>query len=400
MTFDVVLATGAVLLALGVAATTALAADKPSLRFGAVTLEPYVLVQGDAGRVFGDNQPGAQQGGFNWRRFRLGGTAKVGEQVETTLIWDFGGTPNNHSNLHQASLAYVGLKPLTLIAGVFKPNFTLESPQDPGATLFLERATIVSILQDTAGGVGRVGGELQAAGERWFGSAALVGDTARHDYNADQRAVVGRVSGLPLKEAGRTIQLGASAGSLFRPPKKNKEDPQLDFSSGTELNLDASSKGLSTGALDLHSASFGGIEAAFAVERLWLSGEYYVIRADQRGDADDASFDGWYAQAAYTLVGRPRQFNAKSFTWGKPSGDGFDIMNGKIGAVELGGRYSTADLDGGGFDGGRQDVWSLGLSWYPTDLLRFIAQYQYATIDDVADPQNLHAFAFRAQVQF
>lgn len=370
------------------------------MTYGAVTLEPYVLIQGDTGEVYGDNQPGGQEGGFNWRRFRLGGTAKISDQVETTLVWDFGGTPREHSNVYQASLAYVGLKPFTLTAGVFKPNFTLESPQDSGATLFLERATIVSILQDTAGGDARVGGQVQAGGERWFGSAALVGDTARHDYNADQRAVVGRVSGLPLKEAGRTLQVGASAGSLFRPPKKDQEDPELEFSSGTELNLDSSSSGFSTGDLELNSASFGGVEAAMSLERLWLSGEYYALQADQRGGNDDAHFDGWYAQAAYTLVGQPRQLNPKTFTWENPSGDGFDLANGKIGAVELGGRFSTANLDGGGFDGGKQDVWSLGLGWYPTDPLRFIAQYQYATISGVDDPQDLQAIVFRAQVQF
>ena len=154
---------------------TAQAEMEVRLGDGALVLKPYVLLQYDAATTFAhssDDGPGA---GSSPRRLRFGVEAEVFRDVEVVGIWDFGGTPGSRSRLYQASVAYKGLNPFVLTAGVFKQQFSLEEMQSAGNTLFLERAAIVSAVAGIAAGSSRVGVQVQASGERWLAAAALTG---------------------------------------------------------------------------------------------------------------------------------------------------------------------------------------------------------------------------------
>jgi phosphate-selective porin OprO/OprP len=82
--------------------------------------------------------------------------------------------------------------------------------------------------------------------------------------------------------------------------------------------------------------------------------------------------------------------------------------------TSLAARYSTVDLNSnfvsgvpqsvtGGTYGGRQQIVSLALSWYPNDWLRFILQLQHAAVNKLNSAgtvqigQRFETLAARAQ---
>ena len=380
------------------------AADTPSVRLGPVELKPYVLLQLDQAGTFGQDRPGGQAAGFNPRRARVGVEADVAHQWQLGLIWDFGGTPGSHSRLFEAEVAYTGLKPFTFAAGVFKPAFTLEYAQSAADLLFLERASIVNIVGGLVGGAGRVVlGQAGASGDRWFAAGLITGGTTGPGAQGDQRALLGRAAGLAVKDADLALHLGVSGAWVFQPPRGSSgQGPTLSFSDQPELQIDNAEASLSTGSLDATGAEMGGVEAGLGCGRLWMQGEWYGIGVDRRAsDGAGLFFSGWYAQAAYALAGTPRRWKPDAAAWGSPKpSSGFDPAHGAWGALEVGGRFSTADLDSGDVRGGRQRTWTTGISWYPADPLRFSLQYQHADVAGGAAPRSLDAVAVRAQLKF
>lgn len=163
-------------LAAVLAAPSGAARAEPEVRIGdALVLKPYALLQYDAATTFAHSRDGGPGAATNPRRLRLGVEAEVFRDVEVVGIWDFGGTRGSRSRLYQASVAYKGLDPFVLTAGVFKQQFSLEEVQSSGDTLFLERAAVVSAVAGIAAGSSRVGVQVQAGGERWLAAAAFTG---------------------------------------------------------------------------------------------------------------------------------------------------------------------------------------------------------------------------------
>ena len=376
--------------------------ETPAVRLGDLTLKPYVLVQLDEGGTFDQSRRGGQGTGFNLRRARVGARGTLANQLEFGAIYDFGATPGSDSRLFEAVVAYTGFEPFTVRAGVFKPSFTLEFSQAAGDLLFLERASIVNIVGGLVGGAGRVGAQVQATGERWFATTLVTGGLTGQGARSDQRAVLARAAGLAVKTDDLLLHLGASGAWLYQVAKSDSGRRTLSFSNQPELNLDDVGSSLSTGSLAARGARLGGVEAGLGWGRLWLQGEWYGIGVDRTGSgADDPFFSGWYAQAAYTLVGKPRKWTSKTAAWGRPSPEaGFNPAAGSWGAVEVAARFSAADLNDAGVRGGRQRVWTAGVSWYPTDELRLMLQYQHADVTGGEAPRSLSAVAIRGQLSF
>ncbi len=386
-----------------VLASSPATAETATVRLGQVEVKPYVLLQFDGGGTSGADRPGGQSAGFNMRRARLGAEADVAQQWQFGFIWDFGGTPGNHSSLYEAKAAYIGLQPFNFAAGVFKPSFTLELAQSSAALLFLERASIVNVVGGLVGGGGRVVlGQAGASGERWFATALVTGGKTGPGAESDQRGLLGRAAGLAVKGDAVALHLGVSGAWVFQPPRGAGGRPTVALSDQPELRIDNTSALLSTGALDTPSAELGGVEAGLGWGRLWVQAEWYGIGVDRSAaTGPGVFFSGWYAQAAYTLLGTPRQWNSGTASWGSPTpSDEFNPRHGSWGALEVGARFSTVDLSSDDVRGGRQRVWTTGISWYPIKPLRLVLQYQHADLEGVSTPRSLDALAGRVQVSF
>jgi phosphate-selective porin OprO/OprP len=106
---------------------------------------------------------------------------------------------------------------------------------------------------------------------------------------------------------------------------------------------------------------------------------------------DDPSFGGWYLQGSWILTGKTRVWRDNRGGYGAPEPASVFPENG-FGAWEIALRYSHSDLDHhaglagmlalpGAIRGGRQNITTLGLNWYPTDALRLMLNYQHVTVD-------------------
>jgi phosphate-selective porin OprO/OprP len=377
-------------------------AAEPSVQLGPITLSPYTLLQVDEGGTFNQSRGGGQATGSNLRRARVGFEAALADQLEAAVIWDFGGTPGSHSRLFEADIAYTGAKPFTVRAGVFKPAFTLEYAQSAADILFLERASIINVAGGLVAGAGRVGGQIGATGERWFAAALLTGGQTGPGAQSDQRAVLGRVAGLAVKTDTVALHLGTSAAYVYDVHRNGSGQRDLGLSDQPEFQIDNVSPSLSTGSLAARAVWLAGAEAGLAWGGLWLQSEFYAVGVDRAGSAGrNLAFNGWYLQAAYTLFGTPRKWSSDSAAWGRPSPrEAFDPLAGQWGALELGARFSTANLDDADVRGGRQRVWTVGASWYPTKPVRIMLQYQHADITAADSPRRLDAALLRGQLRF
>ena len=80
--------------------------------------------------------------------------------------------------------------------------------------------------------------------------------------------------------------------------------------------------------------------------------------------------------------------------------ENFNPAIGSWGAIELGARFSTVNLNDDRVQGGRQNVWTAGVNWYPTEPLRFSLEYEHADVAGGKAPRSLNAIAMRAQLEF
>ena len=79
---------------------------------------------------------------------------------------------------------------------------------------------------------------------------------------------------------------------------------------------------------------------------------------------------------------------------------------GGWGAWELKARYSNLDLESqpllaGGVAGGVQNIWTVGMNWFPTYGLRFALDYSNISITHTGAPANdisANAIALRSQL--
>ena len=314
-------AVAAALLTAGLLSLPAPAEADPELRLydGSLVLRPYVLLQLDGGTIFGHDRSGGPGAGFNPRRLRFGVEAEVLRDIEAVLIWDFGGTPGSRSSLFQASLSYRGLAPFVVTGGVFKPGFSLEQMQSAGDTLFLERAAVVSAAAGIAAGAGRTGVQVHARGDRWLASAALTGGETGPGSDSSQRGAAARMAGLPVRGERFALHLGFSGAVSWRPPSEEGV-ATVGLSGRPELTLDHWSSPLDTGGIPARGARTGGVEAGLGWGRLWAQGEAYRIEVDRAGaPGGTLGFSGWYAGAAYTLLGTPRAWRPTDAAWERRS---------------------------------------------------------------------------------
>lgn len=367
-----------------------------------VTFSPYVLEQLDAGS-FGQSRSGGQAAGFNDRRLRWGGRLNLYDQVQLGFIWDFGHQPGSRERLFEAQASYVGLKPFRFTGGAFKTNFGLESLQGAGDYLFLERASIATITRNLAAGIQRIGVQAQADGPRYNASVAVTFGRAGQGEDGSQRAVVWRATGLPVHTGEVILHVGASAEWVFRPANEDGKPGSLSFSDRTELQIDNAKSSISTGSIPSTSGGAFGPELALTWRQLWLQGEYYQILVNRRQGAGGGtlSFNGYYAQAAYTVLGKPRTWKPSIGSWTAPTpAESFNPAAGQFGAVEVGVRYSAVDLNDKDLRGGRQQVYSAVVNWWPVEQLRFSLLYEHANVTGGPSPRTLNAIAGRAQLQF
>jgi phosphate-selective porin OprO/OprP len=386
-------------------------------RNGDFTLSLKSLIQFDYGYFAQGKNPASVDlnSGSNFRRAQIGLLGTVWKDWSYNFTYDFGGNGvEKNGYIYYAYLEYDGFKPFAIRAGAMTPFLAVEDSTGSGDLMFLERPSSVDIARNIGGSPGREGVEAFAQGDSYLVSLAYTGKKSTDAATFDaQEAILGRASWLAVNQSdvkwlvdGHFTQVLHPADAAANTGTSNF----LSFSNGTELAVDAS-KTVNTGNIDSRRATEFGFESAAEYAGLYAQGGWFHYEIDRRTTLPSPHFSGWYLQGSYSLTGEEHAYDpaTASFRGLKPAHP--LGTPGGWGAWEITGRYSNIDLDylpfattaNGGVPGGQQNVWNVGVNWYPTNGLRFIVDYYNIHVDHVNAPANdifANAIGIRSQISF
>ena len=117
-------------------------------------------------------------------------------------------------------------------------------------------------------------------------------------------------------------------------------------------------------------------------------------------DGEDLAFDGWHAQATYSITGESR---AKAYRI--DSGEFKRLTADSGSAWEVAARLANLNLNDGSISGGEEDVTSLALNWYYSKNLRIMFNWSHILNTSggslsTAQAEGLNIFTFRTQLNF
>ena len=371
--------------------------------------------------------------GTNFRRARLGFDGTAFKDWNYALWGEFGGSGGESAVLNQAYLEYAGWKPfgleepVRLRVGAWATPAGLEDATSNTEELFLERPAIAEMVRGFATGDGRTGVGATARGARWYASGLwsgkAVGVPATPEID-QQSGFAARLAFNLIHGGDYDVHVGANiqgildpadttAGPLSTRAVRLQERPELRVS-GIRL--------VDTGAINADGLTAYGLEAGASWRNLYGAAEWYRIDVSRRATAPalspfDPSFSGWYLQGAWAITGEHHAWtNANGGFAGIRPAKIFDPRRATWGAWELAARYSELDLnDGsgvagaatpaGGVRGGEQKITTLGLNWYPNNLVRFLLDYQWARVTRLNAPgasigEDVNVVSFRSQFAF
>lgn len=314
-------------------------------------------------------------------------------------VWDFKGQydfAGNEAEIKDAYIRYTGF-PFKITVGQFKQPFGLEELTSSKYITFMERAMPTEAFATSR----RIGVGTNYAADNWTLAASVYGREEGDDADGDEGYGVGaRLTWTPWNEKTRLLHLGV-AGAWEDP-----NDNDMRFRARPEWHQ-AATRLVDTGAIpDPDEFTRYGLEAAAVFGPFSLQGEYIGVSAES-DTVDDADFDGWYIYGSWFLTGESRAYKKGAFSRVTPNstvGKG-----GGTGAWEFAVRYSTINLDDGDIDGGEEDNITVGVNWYATKYVRFMANYVMADADPVRsglvvpgdyDDDDHDVFQIRAQIDF
>lgn len=269
------------------------------------------------------------------------------------------------SNMIDAYVGYTGFEDTEILVGHFRDHTFLGDETSDTNIQFMERS-LVNLAFDQGRHIG-VGATRY--GKNWLVSAGLFGDDFKKKGDASDEGwgIAGRAVFNPILEKGRVVHLGVFADQR----NIRSTGDTISFSATPESHL-GGVKLVNTGAISMVDHYLvSGLESAVSLGPWNAQAEYGQVDVSVDG-MSDLDFDGWYVQTGYFLTGETRPYKKGNFDRVKPLSV---VGQGGMGAWEVVARYSTLDLTDGIVVGGEEENFSLGVNWYPTDTLRFMANY-------------------------
>lgn len=378
------------------------------------------VLQGDVGYYPGfdaKSKVGPQNlnSGFNARRARIGVTGKADGDFTYTFIYDAGNSSDATSKgIENASVNYVGIKGVSVDFGYANQLFTLDQATSSYDTLFMERATPSNIATGL-----NTGDNRSSVGARYFNDRLWVGAYVTGPAVGDVHGQAERIGAFEraayqvLSDPDYSLHVGVGVDELIKAPLNNGAAAATTLSLGSdgktittstvpspysislsdqpELRVDtttfANTGTLGTLANPVTGAQIYDVELAGNYRNFYAQGEYFHYQIDRQG-LDTATFNGGYAEAAWTITGETHKYvpSSASYTRIVPA-HAFDPSEGFWGAWEVAGRVSYIDLTSNftpglassaqpsAVNGGKQTSFTAGLNWYPNNYMRVELNY-------------------------
>jgi phosphate-selective porin OprO/OprP len=390
---------------------------------GDFTISLRALVQFDAAYFAQGKNPASVDlnSGTNFRRAQLGFSGTVLRDWQYNFLYDFGGYGvENRGYIYNAYIEYDGLKPFFFRVGAYTPAEGIEDQTSSGELIFPERTAAVDISRNLAGAPSREAASIYAQDDNYLVSISYTGKSTKDGTSTgasvgtfdSQQALVGRASWLAVSNPevkwlldGHVTQVLKLADTSASPAAN-----VIRFSNGPEVATDAS-KTVDTGTIDAKGVREFGFETAATYAGFYGQGGWFHYDIERRTAVPNPNFSGWYALLTYSLTGEQHPYDPATASFrnlrpthplGTPGG---------WGAWEVRARYSEINLDylpfataaNGGIPGGKQDVWSVGLNWYPNSVIKFQLDYDNISVNHANAPANdisANVIALRSQISF
>lgn len=345
---------------------------------GKVIIHPFAQDQLEVGsNICGSQHSSPSASGPH---IRNGVRINIANHVKIGAIWDFGPAPGGQMRLFEGAASYTGLKHFQFSVGVFNPSFGLSSMQPRGDSIFPERASVATITRGLAAGANRQAVQALFYGNYYHLAISGTAGTAGPGKDGNQRAIVFRSVILPIHTQSFLMHIGISGEWVFQPSHKSSMAGGVSFSDTPENGDGLNDKYIKTGNIPAKNAGAFGLEGAIAWRKLLLTSEYYnlIVNTKTNSRINRKNFYGWYITAAYTLVGEPRAWKSTSASFTSPSCDQkVPTFCHGTGVIELATRFSQMDLESSDVSGGKQNIWSVNINWYPLDIIRISMDYSH-----------------------
>lgn len=330
------------------------------------------------------------------RRAVVGFDLELSPDLTFSATYNFAGTgPQGLRHFRTLFLQYDGPSSTFVTLGVYSPPSGLSADTSGARSLFGYRDSITNVFRGIASGSGRKAATIGLHDKDWFVAiSATFGKLGAPSTVPRQHAIVARASRLLFEsaDARALISLGfarsdrSSSGASVPDLGSELSDGPESSAGGVEL--------VSTGSIATSRIDDWMLESAFQWRNAFLQVGYSHIRLQPAlkpkplAASLNANFKGWYIQGSWVLTGEPKRMSGdQTFVLPIPRNP---VPDGP-GAWELVLRQSVIDLNsqaGGagtttppdGMRGGRQQVFSLGLNWYPTVHARVYFDYQKISV--------------------
>ena len=192
-------------------------------------------------------------------------------------------------------------------------------------------------------------------------------------FKENPTVVTGRITGLPFISEDQSNLLHVAASGRY-----SNAAGGIRYQATTEIFRGPIS--VDTDQIDDAGSTFHyGLELAFRSGPLTLISEYIHTKVRSVTN-NDPGFKGYYLVVSYVLTGEMRPYNKRSGVFSRTH-VAKDLAKGGWGSWEVYGRWSNIDLSDQQIDGGIMNTLSLGVSWWPFDLVQVSVSYRYATLD-------------------
>lgn len=388
---------------------------------GAFSLSLRALVQLDAGYFAQGKNPASVDlnSGTNFRRAQLGFQGTVFKDWAYNFIYDFGGNGvEGRGYIYNAYIQYDGLKPFGIRIGAYTPSAGIDDQTGSGDLFFAERASASDIARNIAGAPSREAVSIFVQDDNYLVSLSYTGKKTGDGtatgasvgtFDA-QQSIIGRAAWLAVSTPDIKWLMDGHITEVLKLADATPSPAAtvIRFSNGPELAVDAS-RTVDTGNIDANHAREFGFETAATYEGFYGQGGWFRYQIDRRTAVPNPDFGGWYAFLGYALTGEQHPYDPTTASFrnlrpAKPLG-----TPGGWGAWEVLARFSSIDLDylpfasaaSGGIAGGKQNVWTIGLNWYPNNAVKFQLDYDNIKVNHVNAPANdisADAVVLRSQI--
>ena len=338
---------------------------------------------------------------MEWRRTRINIKGSVNKHWSYKATYDFN-SEKDTANLDEGYVKYDTKKGFTITAGKTKADMMLEQRTSSKWISTVERGLLNAMNEKVNYLVGKPGDGAGVklgfyAKESRISGAISVFDAYKNDSDDDNDMILhstARLNYSPKMGKNEYAHFGVSYGMADYKGETSKAELQLGIHQGDKTLLADAAAGDITNL---------GIEAAYVNGPFSVQAEYFDNETELENGSKGYEWDGYYGQLSYVLTGETRGYKWK--------GAKFDKIKpkGKMGAVELVLRYediSVDDADEGTVVANKVDLdrTVIGVNWYVTNTVKFMANYSSVSMDNEVNPggttEDLDSFQLRAQYAF